>query len=102
MCGIILLRVRRYRKERTRGDLKMKFYVTLKKDEFNATFEFLETQDDSNYGNGIYATVLRNGKDFQYLDLRYNSAHYLGKEETFENWLESYFGNNLVSITKLL
>ena len=79
----------------------MKFYVELKDKEFNATFEFIETQDTSNYGNGIYASVLRNGKDFQYLDLRYNSNHYLGNKETFEKWLTAYFGDNLVSIAKI-
>ena len=80
----------------------MKFYVKLKDERFNANFDFIETQDASDYGNGIYARVLRNGKDFQYLDLRYNSNHYLGNKETFENWIKNYFGNNLVSITKLL
>lgn len=79
----------------------MKFYVKLRDEEFNAVFEFFEVEDMSDYGNGICASVLRNGKRFQYLDLRYNRNHYLGNEKTFENWLKGYFGNNLVSITKL-
>lgn len=79
----------------------MKFYVESKNEEFNAVFEFFEVEDMSDYGNGIYASVLRNGKRFQYLDLRYDCNHFLGNEKTFENWLKNYFGDNLVSITKL-
>ena len=45
------------------------------------------------YGNGIYITVLRNGRVWDYVDMRYK--RYCGLRDFLTNYLREFFGENL-------
>lgn len=77
----------------------MRVFVEMKDKKYNSEFLSMLWKNPEDYGNGIYMDIWRDGKEFKYVDCRYITN--FNEEEILKNVLKSYFGNNIVSITKL-
>lgn len=64
--------------------------------EWSATFTSTITKNNNDYGNGIYMTITRNGKEFKYIDCRYIKD--FNEERVLKQVLNNYYGSNVKAI----
>jgi len=74
----------------------MKVFMTHKDKKFSAYFTSTVSQNQDDYGNGIYLNIRRNGFEFKYVDCRYMKD--FDEEKVLREVLKNHYGENMIKV----